>query len=890
MKITTFTIGLILAVVTGSILVGEETRVPVSENRSDGERYSVPVNQILTPAGIQVALPEARPQVLALSPDGRLLATGGKNALVLIDPRDGRILQTAKLPLDNLRAEETNAVSEQILKPDRQAQASYNGLVFSPDGKRIYFSNVHGGIKVLAVDGEHKVTGLHSIPLPETGLTQRKAEIPAGLAVSRDGSRLYVAGNLSNRLLELELATGKILRTWEVGSLPYEVVLIGKKVYVSNWGGRRPDAQSTVGPAGRGTSVRVDPVRFIANEGSVSVVNLESGQLDKEIITGPRSCGMAASLDGRYVTVANSGDDTVSVLDTGRDEVVETISLRWQPKDIFGASPNALVFGAAGKKLYICNATQNAIAVIQFEPGKSKLTGLIPTGWYPGAIALNASNGKLCVANVKGSGSGKRFAAGERVELNSHQYAGSISLIPEPGKSKLAAFTKVVLANYSHAAMEAALLPPRPNLPPRPVPERVGEPSVFQHVLYIIKENRTYDQVLGDMKEGNGDTRLCIFGEKVTPNLHRLSREFVLLDNTLCSGVLSADGHQWTDSAFANDYIEKSFTAFPRSYPYYGDDAMAYSPAGFIWDNAVAHGKTLRDYGEFTLDTVAWKDPKKRGAPGFLECYRNFVDQTGLVLATSKPSVESLRPYLCTNTVGFKLNVPDVFRARQFITELKDFESRDGGQGFPNLMIMLLPSDHTSGTKPSSPTPAAKVADNDFAMGQIVDAISHSKFWKDTCIFAIEDDPQAGFDHVSSYRTTAYVISPYTRRHAVVHTAYNQTSLVRTIELMLGLPPMNQLDATATPMFDCFNEQPDFAPYTVLPNQIPLDQMNPALGAIKDPIQKSFALASTKLPLDDVDECPEDLFNRILWNAQMGSVAEYPAWAVTASKSRVRKD
>jgi hypothetical protein len=317
---------------------------------------------------------------------------------------------------------------------------------------------------------------------------------------------------------------------------------------------------------------------------------------------------------------------------------------------------------------------------------------------------------------------------------------------------------------------------------------------------------------------------------------------------------------------------------------------MAYSPAGFIWDNALAHGKTLRDYGEFTLDTVAWKDPKKRGAPGFLDCYRDFVEKTGLVLATSKPSVESLRPYLCTNTVGFKLNVPDVFRARQFINELKQFESSEGGKGFPNLMVLMLPGDHTSGTKPSSPTPAAKVADNDLAMGQIVEAISHGKFWKDTCIFAIEDDPQAGFDHVSSYRTTAYVFSPYTRRHALVHIAYNQTSLVRTIELMLGLPPMNQLDATATPMFDCFTEQPDFAPYTALPNQIPLDQMNPALGAITDPVQKSFALASAKLPLDDVDECPEDLFNRILWNAQMGSVAEYPTWAVTPAKNRSPKD
>jgi hypothetical protein len=471
------------------------------------------------------------------------------------------------------------------------------------------------------------------------------------------------------------------------------------------------------------------------------------------------------------------------------------------------------------------------------------------------------------------------------VELSSHQYRGTVSLIPLPGKSRLAAYTKAVLDNYGHAVMQAALLPPRAGVAPQPVPERVGEPSVFNHVIYIIKENRTYDQVLGDIKEGNGDDRLCIFGEKVTPNQHKLAREFVLLDNTCCSGVCSADGHQWADSAFATDYIEKSFAGWPRSYPYFGDDAMAYSPAGFIWDNTVAHGKTLRDYGEFVFNTVAWKDRKKRGEPDFLQCYRDFTEGTGLIQLGSQPTVESLRPYLCTNAVGFKMNVSDVFRARVFLDELKTFE-REGN--LPNLVIMLLPSDHTSGTRPGTPTPAAKVADNDLAFGQIVEAVSRSRFWKDTCIFAIEDDPQAGFDHVSSYRTTAYVASAYTRRHAVVSTPYNQTSLVRTMELMLGLPPMNQIDASATPMTDCFTNQPDFSPFTAVPNQIPIDQVNPELKAIKDPAQKKFAIASMKLPLEEVDECPEDLFNRILWNAQKGSAAPYPAWAITASPSRAR--
>ncbi|MEO5802301.1 MAG: bifunctional YncE family protein/alkaline phosphatase family protein [Verrucomicrobiota bacterium] len=841
---------------------------------------SVPINQVLTPAGIQVELPGMRPQVIALSPDGKLLATSGKHELILINPIDGKILQTSPLPLDDLRADDTNEVSEQILKPDPGAQASYNGLVFSRDGKRIYLSNVAGDIKVLAVGKDNKVSALHSLPLPQSKLTQRKSEIPAGLAISPDGKRLYVAGNLSNRLLELETATGKILRTFDVGVAPYEVVLVGEKVYVSNWGGRRPNAHSTTGPAGQGTTVRVDPIRHIANEGSVSVINLRNGKVEKEIVVGLHSTAMALAPNGRFIAIANSGSDTLSIIDTRRDEIVETISLHWQPKDLFGASPNALVFDKSGKQINVCNGTQNAIAVVRFNAGKSKLAGLIPTGWYPGAIALDSQLNKLCVANIKGIGSGKTFTPGEKVELNSHQYRGTLSLIPVPGKSKLAEYTKTVLDNYGAAAIQAALLPARENIEPRPVPERFGEPSVFKHVIYIIKENRTYDQVLGDMKEGNGDARLCIFGENITPNQHKLSREFVLLDNTRCSGVLSADGHQWTDSAFVSDYLEKSFAGFPRSYPYYGDDAMAYSSAGFIWDNVLAHKKTLRIYGEFTRDTAEWKDPKRKGSPGFLDCYRDLIDQTDLVEIKSRATIKSIEPYLCTNTAGFLMRVTDVFRARQFINELKEFE-RNGN--FPNLIVMLLPSDHTSGTSPRSPTPSAKVADNDLAFGQIVEAVSHSKFWKETCIFAIEDDPQAGFDHVSSYRTTAYVVSPYTRRHAVVSTDYNQTSLVRTIELMLGLPPMNQLDASATPMFDCFTNQPNFTPYITLTNNIPLDQMNPDIKAIRDFIQKKFAIASSKLPLDAVDECPEDLFNRILWHAQKG-LAEYPAWAVTAAK------
>jgi hypothetical protein len=350
---------------------------------------------------------------------------------------------------------------------------------------------------------------------------------------------------------------------------------------------------------------------------------------------------------------------------------------------------------------------------------------------------------------------------------------------------------------------------------------------------------------------------------------------------------LSADGHQWTDTGIAMDYVEREFAGWPRSYPAggfgeEGRDALAYSPAGFIWNDALAHNKMVCDFGEFTTDHKQWKDSGHKDEPNFLDCYRDFLSGSNAIAYSCEPDIEALRPYIETNTIGWDLDVPDVWRAAQFIKGLKHFEAADN---LPNLVILWLPNDHTSATKFGSPTPAAQVADNDLAVGQVVEAVSHSKFWKDTCIFAVEDDPQNGWDHVSGYRTTAYVASAYTMRGAVVNTQYNQTSLLRTMELMLGLPPMNQMDATATPMFDCFvppGQGPDFTPFTAVTNQIPLDQMNPEPKKISDSLLRKDAYVSARLPLKKEDQCPEDLFNHILWSAAKGSQAPYPAWAVKA--------
>ncbi len=847
--------------------------------------YYTPANQRLTPLGTQVSLPGMRPQVLAISPDGTRLITAGKtHEIVVISPVDGAILQRVPLPSDAQHASLPDESSPRFLSPDEDGLVSYTGLVFSPDGKRIYLSNVDGSIKVFEVTEKEGVVGRFSIPLPSALAPRRKEEIPAGLAISPDGERLFVCGNLSNKLIELSTSTGKVVRSWDVGVAPFEVVLIGDTAFVSNWGGRRPEAGDLTGPAGRGTTVRVDPVLHVASEGSVSIIDLTAASPAREVVTGMHASSLAVSPDQRHLIVANTSSDTLSVIDVATHQIIETIWVRQTPADLFGAQPTAMQFDRNGTTLFVCNAGQNAVAVVDFDPGESKLRGLIPVGWFPGALAMmrEGSQDALWVANIKGIGSTKEFKSGEKIELRSRQYFGTLSRFPIPSAQDLPALSQIALDNMRYGLLAEARLPARAEQPKRAVPERVGEPSHFEHVIYIIKENRTYDQVFGDIKGANGDPSLCVFGAEVTPNLHKIVKEFVLLDNTYCSGILSADGHQWADAGLVTDYVERSFAGFPRSYPdgmeLDGADALAYSPTGFIWDNALAHGKSLRVFGEFAITSKRWKDPLRQEKITAHDCWIDFSTGANSIVVESIPTIESLRPHLCASAPGWDPDVPDVWRTREFIKSLREFEAAGA---MPNFMVVCLPNDHTSGTSAGMPTPAASVADNDLAVGQLIEAVSHSAFWKDTCIFVIEDDPQAGWDHVSGYRTTAFVVSPYTKRGAVVSTQYNQTSLLRTMELILGLPPMNQFDATATPMHACFTDTPDFTPYTALPNNVKLDLLNPTPVTILDPLLREHAVASGKLPLDKLDQCPEDLLNRIIWHAMKGSAAPYPAWAVT---------
>ena len=546
-----------------------------------------PVNQIVSPAGTQVELPRARPNALALSPDGRLLVTSGlTNKLVVVDPAAGKISQVVAFPPD--KAQEEAPDSDENLNTNNTSQLSFTGLAFSPDGSRIYLANVNGDIKVFGVGVDETVSPLFSIALPLAKLVKRTNEIPAGIAVSRDGKKIYVAGNMSNHLFELDAATGNLLRTWNAGVAPYDVVLCKNKIYVSNWGGRRPDADSVTGPAGHGTLVRVDE-RSIASEGSVSVIDLTkvggasvpasrepnglsvASPHQQEILTGLHACAMALSPDKKFLVVANAGSDTLSVIDTRTDKIVDTICARQNPGDPFGAQPDALAFDKSGGKLFVCNGTQNAVAVFQFKsvekilglipvsrfrPGESQLLGLIPVGWFPGAIAFDARRKQICVANIKNIGDKKekpRKGLGNAPGFNSKQYNGSLSLVPVPSEKELAAFTQTALVKFALSAAGAGeIAAARKSNCHSPFPNARASRAFFSTSFTSSRKTALTTRCLGDVTNGNGDADLCVFGERVTPNEHKFVRDFVLAGQHLLlrrveRGRASMDGHGHRD-------------------------------------------------------------------------------------------------------------------------------------------------------------------------------------------------------------------------------------------------------------------------------------------------------------------------------------------------------
>jgi YVTN family beta-propeller protein len=700
-----------------------------------------------------------------------------------------------------------------------------------------------------------------------------KPESPSPLALPNellmDNNYLYVVLNGNNQLLKIDWEKQTIVWKKPTGVAPYGITMARHNLYVSNWGGPIPTdtaSKETAGvPYG---NAYINPKTGAVNRGTVSVFDSETGALVKEIETGLHPSDLITSPDSKQVYVANGNSDNISVIDVAGNAVTATLDARLNPGDkgFIGDTPNALAISADGKTLYVANGIDNAVAVIDIDSKKTK--GFIPTEAYPGGLAIN--NHTLLVTNLEGEGSRVNLkdikrrpadvpAAAKGTAFNSHRQLATISFIPLPNDAQLATYTdNVNQLNLMYRTQLARLLP-RKDKVPVPVPERIGEPSVFEHVIYIVKENRTYDQVLGDMKEGDGNADLCIFGNEITPNEHQIARDFVLLDNYYASGKSSAEGHQWTDAAMPSDYVERNVRAWFRSYPHVQTDAMVYNKNGFIWNNAADHGKSVRIYGEAAT-------PHFKKGMTWAQIYADY--QAGKPFEfTNTSTISRVRPLLSPIYPGFdSQDINDQLRASAFLKEFNGYEQQPGDK-LPQLMILALPADHTGGTRPTIPTPRAMVADNDLALGRIVEAVSKSKFWKNTVIFVTEDDSQAGWDHVSAYRTTGFVISPYSRLKQTVHTNYNQTCIVRTIEQILGIPPMNAVDATALPMFKCFTARPDIAfAYKHQPNRIPLNEMNQKLSALKGK-DLYYARQSMRPEYDHIDGGNDDLLNKIIWNS-----------------------
>ena len=838
LKMISIVLFLSLAFMQCTVKTGEreESNAKLVGPQPDGS-ILVPTNQLLRPAGFQIQF-QGRPVDLGLSPNGSWMAVLNKNSLELIRVNDRTIVQ--RLPINK--------------------GGSYNGVAFSDDSKKIYVSQARDRILIAEMGSDNVFTWVDKITFSESKVGGHP--VPGGIVLNEEKGKLYTTLNRNNSLAVVKLSNKSIIEI-PVGVAPYEVTLYSpEKAYVSNWGGRQPKPGEVTYKTSQ-SDILIDPNTGIANNGTVSVVDLIKGKEIKSIEVGLHPTAMVLSPDKKHLYVACANSDIVSVIDTKSDNVIGEISIHIRKDIPFGSAPNALAISKDGERLYVANGTDNAVCVVQLNEN-NKLLGFIPTGWYPGALLLDKNEKFLFVANTKGIGS--RNLRSDRPGYNSHNHMGTISIIPTPDNEQLKSMTEIVKENNSFERMIEELKSENNKTDQVTVPQFSSQTSHFKHVVYIIKENRTYDQVFGDLPQGNGDTSLVHFGRDVTPNHHALAEEFVLMDNYYCSGVLSADGHQWTDEAYVTDYLEKFFGDFPRSYPYDGGDPLAYSPTGFIWDNVMNHGLTFRNYGEF-VDAII--EPTKST---FTDIFNDYLNGTEKIKIRAKTNLPQIEPFTCPTYIGFPEKVSDQYRAEEFIKELNEFEKNDN---FPNFIIMLLPNDHTSGTKPGLPTPSAAVADNDLALGRIVEAISNSKYWKETCIFVTEDDPQAGLDHVDGHRTVGLVISPYTKRNKVVSTNYTQINMFRTIENILGIPPLNQFDLAAEAMVDCFTENVNVTPYEAIPSNIPLDQLNPSLAELSGDALY-WANKSIEQDLDDYDRIDEDTFNRIIWHSVKGYDVPYP--------------
>lgn len=864
---------LLLSLVALSITIYNQAQVETYPVITNQRQIQLPYNRMIQPAGIQIFFGdeslENHSLDAALSPDGKWLAVEERYSIVFISTSDNKV----KYRLANND------------HPDlREGMNTYSGIIWHTgiDSPEVFWSTIGRNDRSFVISASwNGIKAEFGRKFEYKATAEADMALPNEILITKELLKeyLYVVLNGNNMVIKQELQTGDTIWVADPGVAPYGLTMASGKLYVTNWAGRHPEADDKEVAGVPWGNARVDnKAGGATREGSVAIIDPDNGKIIKELVVGLHPNEITNDKDGKFVYVTNSNSDNITVINTSKDEITETISVRLQPgiNPFFGDSPNGLSLSSNGRILYVANGMDNAIAVIKLGRNatvkagktKSRVTGFIPTGAYPSAVSI-LNSGYLYVCNLEAAGVRLGLPDKNTTNLvyNTHHMLASVSVIPVPGKKDLKAYTDTVIAVNDLSRATLAREKPGESIHPKPVPDRIGEPSVFKHVVYIIKENRTYDQILGDMKQGDGDPGLCIYGAEITPNTHKLSEEFLLLDNFHVSGKCSAEGHQWTDASIVTDYIEKNMRAWFRSYAHVQDDALVYAPTGFIWDNATNHGKSVKIYGEASVpvldNKLKWTDIYKKFNSGEKVEFFNYT------------TIEPVKKILCQTYPSYgNHEFSDVMRAEALIKELNDYEAMAGDQ-LPELLVVALPNDHTAGTRPDYPTPRAMVADNDLALGRIVEAFSKSRFWETTVIFVVEDDSQGGWDHVSAYRTVSLVISPYSRLKSVNHTFYSQPSMVRTIEQILGLPPMNIQDAIANPMTDCFGSVPDKTPYQALPNNIPLDEMNPQLLSLNGR-DLHYARKSMLPEFEGVDAGNDDLLNRILWFAAKGNTP-YPA-------------
>ena len=771
-----------------------------------GKGLQVSDDQMIKPIGDRLVTPFGKFMGSTVSPTGRFLAassTDKKVALQIFDLSTYKLIWTVG---------SAPGVNEQL----SDGSVGQEAPTYSPDGKFLWLSQTNG-LTRFPVNADGTLGAPTPVPLPKVGAA---SALPGKPTYSADGTTLYVPVNGQNSVVALDPASGTVQHTWNVGTAPRELSLVGSKLYVSDEGGRAARPGDTTMNSD-GTPVPADPTLGTSTTGTVSVIDTAN----PAATVGSIDVGLhptALYRKDNALFVANTNSDTVSVIDTTKDRVVQTIATQPWPSSAVGYAPTGMALTKDGR-LLVTLGRANAVAVYRYggtpqEP--ASFQGLLPTDYYPADVATVGD--QVVVTNTRGidargpaltftKGTGTTPATGH----GTHSTTASLTRFALPSDQEIAKYTSTVFAQngwgrtdtrQATGSKAAAVA----------VPKRLGDPSTIKHVFVLVKENRTYDQVYGDDARGNGDASLAQFGQKVTPNQHALAKRFGLYDNTYDIGTNSAEGHNWLMQGDNPEYTESSAGEYVRSYDT-EDDVLGHQRSGFLWTAAQAAGKSARNFGEFTQF-----ETKPAGATWQkYYCAATGVDHGGNPSTLTDPSIrqDTESPIPSLNAITnhdypkFDTNIPDVYRNQIW---KQDFE-KNGPAG---LNMLWLSSDHTGGT----PDPEAQVADGDVAVGKIVDEISHSKYWKDSAIFVVEDDSQDGADHVDGHRAPVQVISPWAQHGQVDSTYYSQLTMVRTIEQILGAQPLNQKLAAATPMYGAFTNKPDYTPFAAVPNQVPLTE------------------------------------------------------------------